>query len=145
MPEFSSGGLQLQVWNGENEFASRNAADGDLSHDAETVSWTSSISTNGAVVEFGIDNGFSSSWGSFGGDSMRVRTGRPVHSFPYYSTGVSAANSWVTYGTNRVVTLEITEVHFFDANGELVRRDTMPRVIASMPGEEGIASEEDDD
>ena len=133
MPEFSSGGLQLQVWNGENEFANRDVGETDLSHDAETISWTSSISTDGSVVEFGIDNGFSSSWGAFGGDSMRVRTGRPVNHFPYYSTSVSAGNSWVTYGSNRVVSLQITEVRYFDDRGQLVRRDSAPRMILENP------------
>lgn len=129
LPTVVEGGLQLQVWGGDADFASRDAGQGNLSNDAERVTWTSVMSTDHTHVTFGIENGFSQSWGAFGGDTMRVRTPRPLANLDSYSTDVTAGNSWVTYGSNRVNRLVLKEVRYYADDGSLLSRDTTDRVI----------------
>ena len=127
-PDFTAGGLQLQVWNGDESFAVRNVDDGSLSSNAESVTWTQSLQIESPDLTFTVFNGHSSSWGYFGGESMTVRMPSPVMSLNSYSTDVSAANSWITYGHNRVVRMVLKEVRKFDQNG-LREQITTPRVI----------------
>lgn len=129
LPDFAEGGLQMQVWNGEVDFASREVGSESLSRDAETVSWTSRLSTDTAHVTFSIMNGHSSSWGDFGGESMTVRTARPVANLDSYSAGISAENSWITYGSNRVQRLVLLRTRQYDAYGNLTSEDNTQRVI----------------
>jgi len=129
LPDVTEGGLQLQVWGGAEDFASRDAGSGYLSNDAERVSWTAVLSTDSMHVTFGIENGYSASWGSFGGESMRVRTPRPIASLDTYSTDVTTANSWITYGSNRVNRLVLKAVRRYAADGTLLSQETQERVI----------------
>lgn len=129
LPDVTEGGLQLQVWGGSEDFASRDAGSGYLSNDAERVSWTATLSTDHQHVTFGIDNGYSQSWGSFGGETMRVRTSRPLASLDTYSTDVTTTNSWITYGSNRVNRLVLKEIRRYREDGSLLSRDSQERVI----------------
>jgi hypothetical protein len=132
-PDFQAGGLQLQVWSGEDHYASRDVDAGGLSSSAETVSWTQSLALDSNHLTFAVSNGHSSSWGDFGGESMTVRLNRAMHSLDNYSTDISAAGSWVTYGTNRVVRLQISAVRIYDENG-LLSQSNSPRVIYQYEG-----------
>lgn len=129
LPDFAEGGLQMQVWNGESDFASREVGSDSLSNDAETVSWTARLSTDTAHVTFSIVNGHSSSWGSFGGESMTVRTAKPVANLNSYDAGTSAANSWITYGSNRVQRLVLLRTRKYDGAGNLIGEDNTQHVI----------------
>lgn len=129
LPDVTEGGLQLQVWGGDSDFASRDAGQGYLANNAERVSWTAVLSTDHNHVTFGIENGFSQSWGTFGGESMRVRTQRPLSNLSSYSTDVTAANSWITYGSNRVNRLVLKEVRKYAEDGTLLSQDTSEHVI----------------
>lgn len=135
-PDFQPGGLQLQAWGGDDYFGGRDVDIGGLSRDAETVTWTQSLSVDLTDLTFAITNGHSSSWGSFGGESMTVRLPRAMHSLSGYSTNVSAQGSWITYGSNRVVRLQITEVRTYNEEG-LVSRNSTPRVVYQYQDGEG--------
>lgn len=139
LPDVAEGGLQLQVWGGQDSFASRDAGEGFLSHDAETVTWTSVLSTDSSHVTYSIENGFSTSWGSFGGEAMRVRTARPLSSLSGYSTDVTAANSWITFGSNRVNRLRIKEIRTYAGDGTLLSRNVSERVIYQYSDSENPA------
>jgi hypothetical protein len=129
LPEVVEGGLQLQVWGGDSDFATRDAGDGYLSNDAERVTWTAALSTDNSHVTFAIENGFSQSWGSFGGESMRVRTPRPLADLHSYNVDLTTASSWITYGSNRVNRLVLKEVRKYAEDGTLLSQDTQERVI----------------
>jgi hypothetical protein len=125
---FTPGGLQLQVWNGSQDFAELNVGEHPLSRSAEAVSWTQRLEVDGAHAVFSIDAGYSQSWGSFGGESMTVRTSRPIRAITRYSPETSVRNSWISYGDNRVERLVLREVRYYSADG-LVARDNFERVV----------------
>jgi hypothetical protein len=134
-PDFAAGGLQLQAWNGEECALSRGFLDGrQLSTDAETVTWTQVLDINESIVSFEIINGRSVTWGSFGGGSMKLQGELYPADLNAYSPQVSRANSFVSYGSNRVDLLVITEVRYYGREG-LLHRDTTPKVVLQNQSE----------
>lgn len=124
---FAAGGLQLQGWNGSTATIRRSVRSSQLSIYAETIQWSQVLETDGSTLTFGIDNGQSVTWGAFDRD-MRITSSAAVVNLNSYSTSVSAENSWITYGANRVESLVITEVRRYGPNG-MISRDTTPRVV----------------
>ncbi|GMV96518.1 MAG: hypothetical protein HRF43_05915 [Phycisphaerae bacterium] len=125
--EFAPGGLQLQSWNGENRLNLRSINGRLLSTEAETITWTQVLGTNGYELAFAIDNGHSETWGEFGRD-IRITQNANLENLNAYDTAVSVQNSWVTYGSNRVTSLVIKQVRKYGAYG-LISVDTVPKVV----------------
>ena len=55
-----------------------------------------------------------------------------MHHLNGYSTDLSVTKSWISHGANRVNLLRITEVRRYDAEGNLISRDTTPRVVFEL-------------
>ncbi len=128
LPAFEAGGLQIQAWQDEDGLDDVSVGENSLSQDAETIVWTQSLETNGSQLAFKIVNGQSSSWGSFGGDEWSSVVSVATTNLNNYSAAVSKANSWITFGSNRVDSLVITEVRYYDVNG-LTAVDSEPVVV----------------
>ncbi|MCG3126526.1 MAG: hypothetical protein CHACPFDD_01362 [Phycisphaerae bacterium] len=124
---FAAGGLQLQGWNGLSMTARKSVGSSQLSVYAETIRWTQVLETDGSTLTFGIDNGQSVTWGTFGRE-MRITSSAAVSDLNSYSTSTSVDNSWITYGANRVERMVITEVRRYGPNG-MISRDTTQRVV----------------
>lgn len=127
-PDFAAGGLQLQGWYGEELVRSRTVRTMQLSTTAETISWTQVLEVAEDGLYFEIINGMSETWGAFGKD-MRLQQGGSYENLNQYTTDVSVLNSCVTYGTNRVDSLMITQVRKFGADGQLISVDDTPRKV----------------
>ncbi|MBI4717927.1 MAG: hypothetical protein HY763_09005 [Planctomycetes bacterium] len=134
-PDFLSGGLQLQSWNGESQLNRRSIAKSQLSTTAETITWTQSLTIAGALLSFDILNGNSTTWGTFGRD-MTIALDASLSFLGDYSPDVSAANACVTYGSNRVDLFVLTEVRWYGADGSLVAVDSTPRVVYELGDDE---------
>lgn len=128
-PDFVPGGLQLVAYNDDDLVGSKAVRSDQLSRSAETIVWTQSLSTNGLVLTFNVSNGRSVTWGSFGGPLASLALAHPVSNLNNYRPSVSAASSWVSYGANRVNLVQIREVRYYDAVGNLIDRDQTPRVV----------------
>ncbi len=128
LPEFQAGGMQLQSWDHEEPVSDHRVALDELSTAAETIRWTQVLETNGSVLSLEIVNGSSTSWGSFGGGDMRSEGGVHAENLNQYSTDVSVDNSLITYGSNRVDSMIITEVRRYGPNG-LLSVDSTPKVV----------------
>lgn len=130
LPEFAAGGLQIQAWKGENDYEGKDIGDEPLSRDAETIAWTQVLETDDHQLTFKIINGQSLSWGAFGGDELSIVVlPVTVGNLNRYSSTISKSNSWISYGSNRVNLLQIKEVRRYGSSGNLVSRDTTPKVI----------------
>ena len=131
-PDFTSGGVQLQAWASDyclwtEGYFGKSA----LSTDAEVITWTQALETNGEILTYAVENGSSQTWGLFGGESMKLSGYVHVADLAGYSPDLSAANSWVSYGTNRVEYLALKEVRYYSESG-LLYSDTAPRVVYEM-------------
>lgn len=128
IPDAAAGGAQIQAWNGEHVLQLKDRVSNQLSTEAETISWTQRLETNGSLLRFRVVNGHSVTWGAFGGSEWNVEGSATFADLNGYSTDVSATNAGITYGSNRIDSLIITEVRYYGANG-LISTDTNPRVI----------------
>lgn len=126
-PDFVSGGLQLQSYEGETRLLSRSVGYRQLSTSAETVSWTQAMTTDGSVLQVEVKDGASSTWGTFGKD-MLITVDVALPFLNDYDTNVSAENSSITFGANRVDRLMITQVRRYGTSG-LLSVDFTPRIV----------------
>jgi len=130
-PDYMPGGLQLQAWRGDDcVFAEGYLPSQRLSTQGETITWTQALSTDGHFLRFEILNGNSSTWGTFGGSTMRLVGNIQVPNLNGYTPEMSVENSGVTYGTNRVIVLAITGVRYYGSEG-LLYEDYTPRVVVA--------------
>jgi len=129
-PDFTSGGVQLQSYEGESLLRRKSMEFGQLSTSAETITWTQGLTTDGVALFFQVTNGESSTWGTFGRD-MSISSDASLPDLSAYSPDVSAQQSCITYGSNRVDELVITQVRYYGASG-LLGVDNTPRVVFQL-------------
>jgi hypothetical protein len=120
VPDYAAGGVQLQVWDGEELLDSHSAHEGDaLDHGDETITWVQRVSLNDGNVTFQIVNGQSESWGSFGGESLSHSTPSTIEALNSYRPAVSISESQVSYAENRVVSLVLKKLVWVTDDGEV--------------------------
>lgn len=129
-PNYSAGGVQLQSYYSEGLLSRRSMEYGQLSNRAESITWTQRLETDGASLSFEVNNGESQTWGSFGRD-MRISADAGLANLNGYSPDTSARESCVTYGSNRVESMMITQVRYYGESG-LLWVDFTPRMVAEL-------------
>ncbi|MEK6674646.1 MAG: hypothetical protein AABZ47_03215 [Planctomycetota bacterium] len=127
-PDFVSGGVQLQCYDGETLMRYRTMEYGRLSTEAETITWTQSLVVDGLSLTFEVSHGQSTTWGAFGRE-MRISSVTDLGTLNSYDPEVSAENSCVTYGSNRVDELVITQVRYYGVDDSLLYVDAAPRMV----------------
>jgi hypothetical protein len=129
--QFVTGGLTMQVWDGE-AWVSTNRGDSSasMSTAAETVRWTQSMKIQGNNLTFEIKNGTSSSWGAFGDGSNKFKasTSWGPTNIVAYSPETSVRLSGIGFASNRVQSLILKRVRVYAPTGEFYE-DTTPRVV----------------
>ena len=128
IPEFHPGGLELQLWGGEEvlDVDSHNAY--ELSAAEETVRWTKSLAIQDGRLSIQIKNGESDSFGPFGGGNFKVSHPTSLTNLDGYRVEDSVEYSGVPLGANRVVSLKIVEVRYFKSD-DSVSTDSTERVV----------------
>ena len=99
---------------------------------AETITWTQALYTDGATLSFEVFNGRSTTWGAFDRD-MRIDSYASLPDLDSYSPATTVQNSCVTYGLNRVDSMQITQVRYFDSSGSLVAVDGVSGIVRWRP------------
>jgi hypothetical protein len=126
VPDYTQGGLQLQVWNGTtHEAVANNDTRAIMQTSGETVSWTQYLSRESGSLVFGISKASSQTWGDFSGLSVAV-AGSPL--LDGYSANYSQQNSGVTFGANRVASLTIVQTRVYYSDGT-VQTDSTQRPV----------------
>ena len=130
LPEFTPGGLQLQVWTNELPLAYRQfPAPAVMATPGEHVVWTQSLVLSDGKLTFEIRDGQSASWGSFGGQGyLKAAVCTELDSLNQYDPAVSVANSGVGYAANRVQSLVLKGVRVTLSTGEVLE-DNTARVV----------------
>jgi hypothetical protein len=126
LPDFMEGGLQLQAWSDEEWLSVRDMAGTTLQNEGETVTWTTRMWLQGGKVNFKIADGHGSSWGNFGDsiDNIKLSLNSSLLTLSGYRTELSVANSGVGFGGQRVASLKIKKVRYYDMFGNLLLEDT---------------------
>lgn len=133
-PDYREGGVQLQCYDGDYLLRRRSIEYGQLSTRAEAITWTQALETTGLEIIFEVFNGSSDTWGSFGHD-MRISSEVSVAGLSNYDPKVSQENSCITYGSNRVDKLVITEVRYYGEDG-LIAVESAERVVFDIEDQE---------
>jgi hypothetical protein len=132
-PEFTPGGLQLQLWEGEDcfDFVSFSGTAVMRTSD-ESVTWTQSMSVDDGTLVIEILAGASQSWGEFGtSGELRISSTTTLENLGDYSPDVSVANSGPGFAGNRVKSLTLLRVRYHHADGSSTE-DAEPRVVHSL-------------
>jgi hypothetical protein len=133
LPSFSSGGLQLQLWDGQSPRTHVEAgATQVLGNPDETITWTQVMEISGGVLRFTVSGGQSATWGSFGGEDLKTEVPTALANLNQYDPLVSIDHSAVGYAGNRVKSLTLKRVRIVSATGDTAE-DTTVRVIHALP------------
>jgi hypothetical protein len=120
VPNYQPGGMQVQVWDGEDladeSVGSDSAA---LEHANETVRWVQKMSLENGHLKFQVINGESETWSSFGGDDLSVSVETNLNKLNFYRPAVSLGESQVGYAENRVTSLVLTKLVWVTEDGEV--------------------------
>ena len=122
-PSFSSGGLQIRICDDTTCSSQKRFLDDTrLSHPSETVLWTQVVQkvTNGFY--FGIKDGSSDTFGSFGGNSSFVfisNADAGASNLELYRHEDSLSNSGVTFASNRVGWLRLKKLRLYNSVGQV--------------------------
>ena len=126
VPDFSSGGLHLQLWEGEVPMETRHFSnEGVMSGGSEVVTWTQTMKLDGTTLLFSVDDGTSTTWNHFGGQGhLKTSTTTSLSNLNGYDPDVSVKHSGVTYAGNRVTKLVLKKVRIVGSNGQEYVDDT---------------------
>ncbi len=121
VPEYSVGGMQVRICDDVYLIHDRRIKEGlVLDHSEETVSWTAVVNKTVYGFNFGLINGSSSSWGSFGGSETFTWVdfqNAGTTSLQSYHHAHSIANSGVSFARNRVEHLRLKAVRIYFGDG----------------------------
>jgi hypothetical protein len=119
VPDYIPGGLQVQHWCGEDVVDSKvGPQEGLLKYSNEVVTWVQRTEIGGGTLVFEIQSGQSQSWGGFGGlGNLRFSIATPLTNLNGYRPATSLNSSGVSFAGNRVQSLTLTKLRWFDSLG----------------------------
>jgi hypothetical protein len=119
-PNYTPGGMQVQLWDGE-EISDQKVGhvSAALQSSSETVHWTQRISLDSGNMNFAVVDGDSQSWGNFGGEELTLSTPTSLTALNSYRPAVSLGESQVSYGENRVTSLTLTKLVWVTEDGQV--------------------------
>ncbi len=126
VPEFAPGGLQFEVWYGEQLVTERRApTQSILSQPGEVICWTQRMELSDGVLHMEIVEGSSTTWGSFGGQGyLKTDVPTELDNLNSYHPTVSVENSGIPYAANRVESLVLKRVRVTTSEGEVLEDST---------------------
>ncbi|MCI0332729.1 MAG: hypothetical protein L0228_05860 [Planctomycetes bacterium] len=119
VPQYEAGGMQVQLWDGENFVDSATGSGGTLAQDQEVITWVQRVTLEDGALKFQVLQGASETWGNFGGDPLTLSVATNLANLNSYRPGVSIAESQVSYAENRVVSLILTKLVWIKENGDV--------------------------
>ena len=126
VPEFAPGGLQFEVWYGEQLVTERRApTQSILSQPGEVICWTQKMELSDGTLHMEIVEGSSTTWGSFGGlGYLKADVSTTLENLNSYRPTVSVENSGIPYAANRVQSLVLKRVRVTTSEGEVLEDST---------------------
>jgi hypothetical protein len=132
LPDFSEGGMQLQVWFGDSLVGYRRQhAPAELYIGIERLTYTTVTEVVNRKVKLYVSNGQSLTWGEFGDTgttALKVELDTWRDHLNDWNTENAISHSRVVYGANRVNKFKRTAVRYYTADG-LHHTDTTERYV----------------
>ncbi len=125
-PDFSSGGIQVRVVQGEEMLGQIHRHQGEkLVQSNETVRWTKAVQRIPNGYSFGVSSGTSEAWGVFGGNDyfLVIPDSLAGGGLDHYDYQLSLENSTVAFAGNRVQWLKLLRVRIFYSDGQAYEQE----------------------
>jgi hypothetical protein len=123
-PGFEAGGLQVQLWDGDDVLQESVATEvGALANHDEVIRWTQRLTLEDNTLTFAIVDGESETWGEFGGSDLTISVPTTLDRLDWYIPFISLTESQVNYAENRVASLVLTKLVWIDDDGEVHEHD----------------------
>ena len=114
---FRPGGLELQAWAGRRLIVKEADREPILSTPGERITWTQAMSVANNEITYVIDNGRSETYGEFGqGNNLVLSYAAALPDLSRYRPDVSVANSGVGWQSNRVTSMKLLRVRYFNGD-----------------------------
>lgn len=124
VPDYQPGGMQVQLWDGEDLVQQSTGHETDaLNHSNETIHWVQRLSLQNGQLTFAVVNGDSQTWSSFGGDDLTLAVPTTLNSLSSYRPAISLAESQVGFAENRVTALTLTKLIWVTEDGQVHEQD----------------------
>ncbi len=136
-PSYLDGGIQFQRWFGDFERIWRTPhTTNRLAIPGETIQYTMRMSIESGLLKFGVRNGTSETWGTFGGTTEQWNSSvvSPYANLDAYSPAISTKYSRVGYAANRVQKFSLKEIRYYRGD-ELIQKDSEEKVVHETPVE----------
>jgi hypothetical protein len=129
-PDYSAGGLQLQRWWADTCLDMKTShKQGILTAPNDVATFTLSMQAQSGTLTFGVSNGNSQTWGTFGNSGwLSLSTPWEGSDLSSYDPNTSLTNSYVGFGSNRVQRVLRTQVRCY-SNSTLISTDSTQQVI----------------
>lgn len=138
LPNYQAGGMSLQIWSsGSNLHYMVHPKTGTLHHENEIITYKMTMKVSNGVIRFEIKDGDSQTWDTnwgIGGFWRSVPTAQT--SLPLYSPETSVKFSRVGYAAHCVKKFSMKESRTYDAQGQLLTRDTTERIVHELTPED---------
>ena len=132
-PGFEAGGLQAELWDGDNMVDETVASEiGALGHADEVIRWVQRLSLVDGTLTFEVLNGESETWGQFGSEDLSFSVPTSLIRLNAYKPAVSIGESQVSYAENRVVSLVLTKLRWVKDNGQVHEQNAPIPVDTSL-------------
>jgi len=129
LPNFSSGGFQVQGWVSETHNSDmRSNERRSLTRDYDRVNYTVAMEIEGDRLRFTLKDGRSRNWGRFLQSGLSCSVPRGTHDLSEYSPEASVQQTTINVGAHRIELLVQEETRYYTTS-HLVHTDTEDRVI----------------
>jgi hypothetical protein len=134
LPTYQPGGLSAQLWQGGNFATNSDQGTAQCNTPNETITWTQRMSLSGGNLNFKVLSGNSTTWGQFGVNATDLALSTPssLADLSGYTPNYSVTNSAVSYGPNRVTTMTLLQVRYYQGS-TLLSTDTTARQVNVAP------------
>ncbi len=128
-PDFSAGGVQLQLWNGPSMLRSKSNANWDaIRFIDEEIRYTSVMRIEDGQIIFEIINGSSTTWGNFGTGELIIQNSTWRNHLNSYDPDCSTQNARIGWASYQVQSFVLERIRYY-SNVGLEVTDNIPRVL----------------
>jgi hypothetical protein len=132
-PSFEAGGLQVQLWDGDNVVQESISTEiGALAQNDEVIRWTQRLTLADGTLTFAIVDGESETWGEFGGSDLTISVPTSLSKLNWYVPSISLTESQVSYAENRVTSLVLTKLVWVKENGQVFEQNAPIPIDTSL-------------
>ena len=133
VPGYEPGGMQVQLWNGNDAVDAESSSVGTLDHSNDVIQWVQRLKVENGTLSFEVVDGSSDAWGSFGGDgSLAFSTPTSLENLSGYRPAISIGESQVGYAGNRVQRLLLKKLVWVTDDGQTHELDAPIDIDADL-------------